>query len=230
MTRSFTIDNIRGIAFILMTIYHIFYVCDMTPSTTGEITNYTDNKILDYTGKIARTLFILLAGYSLYHSYKKYKDNFPKERVKRSFTILIHALIMSAITYYYYPDKFIRFGILHFIFLVTLLSPLFAPYKNVTLIIFAILLFINFPSIHSIIDTITGSKIHFSMMDWFPLRKNFSLLLVGLLIAQHFNFKNININFLEQEIPILTKIGQNTLNLYTMHFVILFVLINYLKR
>ena len=51
MTRSYTIDNIRGIAFILMTIYHIFYVCDMTPSNTGEITNYTDNKILDYTGK-----------------------------------------------------------------------------------------------------------------------------------------------------------------------------------
>jgi uncharacterized membrane protein len=34
MTRSYTIDNIRGIAFILMTIYHIFYVCDMTLSNT----------------------------------------------------------------------------------------------------------------------------------------------------------------------------------------------------
>ena len=173
MARSYTIDNLKGIAFLLMLIYHICSVWDLT---TG-ITEYKKIPVIDYMGIIARTLFILLAGYSINSSYKKHKESFFSERIKRSFTILGHALIMTILTYILYPDKYIRFGILHFIFLATLVSPLLAPYKNITLIIFIISILIDYPRVNSTRDTITGAYIHNSMIDWFPLNKNIPIIL-----------------------------------------------------
>ena len=217
MVRHHTIDNLRGFAFILMFIFHLYSIWDAINGT-----NYRQASILHYMGIIARTLFILLAGYSIYMSYKKHKDDFKTERTKRSITILVHAIIMTLASYILTPDKYIRFGILHFIFLTTLTSPLFAPYKTLTLIIFILSIIIDYPQVNEIIDTITGARVHNSMMDWFPLNKNLPIILLGLVIAQQIN-RPLKINILEREIPIVTELGKNSLNLYTGHYVIIMI-------
>ena len=108
MNRLISIDNLRGIAFIFMVIQHIPYFYDVVHNYE---TNYSKNIFINYSGKIARYTFIILAGVSL-GLFKK-KNN--KNRIKRSLIILFHALLISIVTYILYPNYWVRFGILHFI-------------------------------------------------------------------------------------------------------------------
>jgi uncharacterized membrane protein len=79
--RLFLLDNIRGIAFIFMIIHHIFYFYDVSRNYN---TSYANNKFVSMSGKIARTIFILLAGYATYSAYQKYsKEN--KSHIKQRF-------------------------------------------------------------------------------------------------------------------------------------------------
>ena len=114
--RNNSIDNLRGIAFIFMIIHHIFYLYDVT---NNYKTNYSSNILIETSGNIARTLFIFLIGVSLSLTSK---DKSIKKRLKRSFTIAMHALFISFVTYMYYPYKFIKFVVLNFIELESLLG------------------------------------------------------------------------------------------------------------
>jgi uncharacterized membrane protein len=227
MIRYSIIDNLRGIAFILMVIQHIFYFKDVSNDYT---TSYSSNIFVDYSGIIARTLFIFLAGLSL----SLIDRSKVEKKIKRIGEIAIHALIISLVTYIYYPKYFVRFGILHFMALasliVTLLLPILDSIKiRYKLLLLISLVFIKPPLINSFIDTITGAQIHNNMMDWFPLHPWIILFLFGFIIGEdkssleHLN--NININS-----DLLRSIGQNTLNLYTIHVIILIVYYNSLKK
>ena len=218
--RYLFIDNLRGIAFILMIIHHIFYFKDVS---NGYSTSYADNQFVQLSGICARTLFIFLVGLSLSIPDKKS----TKKRIKRSGEILLHALIISFATYMFYPDIFIRFGVLHFIALASLLGSYFVDKKALTIIcifIFAIIkpLSVNNP----VIDTITGAKLNYSMMDYFPLFPWFGLVLFGLFVGQTTNLSKIDKTFNVFNNNKLIKIGQNCLNLYTTHVIFLLIIYN----
>jgi uncharacterized membrane protein len=68
------------------------------------------------------------------------------------------------------------------------------------------------------------------MMDYFPLNKWLPLILAGLIVGQHFNLSKLNFNNFLSNNNILTKIGQNSLQLYTSHVVILLIFFYYLKK
>jgi uncharacterized membrane protein len=231
--RYLFIDNLRGIAFIFMIIHHIFYFKDASNNYT---TSYSDNIFIKLSGIIARTLFIFLVGLSLSTTKdNKNKDNKNnlKKKIKRSGEILIHALIISFITYIYYPNHFIRFGVLHFISLASLLGSFFVDKKILTIIFMIIFIILKPVSVNnSFIDTITGGKINYNMMDYFPFFKWFKLVLFGLFIGQNIDLlkieyilKKIN-NKIFNKNNILTKIGQNCLHLYTFHIVLLIFIYN----
>jgi uncharacterized membrane protein len=221
--RYLFIDNLRGIAFLLMIIHHIFYFKDVS---TGYSTSYADNIIVKNSGNIARTLFIFLVGLSLSVTDIKNKKSI-KKRVKRSTEILIHALIISFVTYIFYPNYFVRFGILHFIALASLLGSFFIDKKKLTIIfIFIFILLKPFSVNNKIIDTITGGQIHYNMMDYFPLFPWFGLVLFGLFVGQTSDLSKIDKKFNFINNKILTNIGQNCLNLYTAHFILLIIIYN----
>jgi uncharacterized membrane protein len=69
------IDNLRGIAFLLMIIHHIFYFKDVS---TNYSTSYANNIFVKSSGIVARTLFIFLVGLSLSIS-----DNNKKSKKKK---------------------------------------------------------------------------------------------------------------------------------------------------
>lgn len=222
--RLIYIDNLRGLAFLLMVFQHIFYFYDV--SNNFE-TLYSSNFFVSLAGIISRTTFILLAGISVYMAYERNKNNFINKRFYRSLEILGHACIISLVTYLLYPNLFVRFGILHFLALATLLISFLAPYKIlsvVILIITIIILFTNYPDVNSFIDTITGAQIHFPMMDWFPLNHWLPVILIGLIFAQNINLDQF---IFKQQIfnnkNILTSIGKNSLNFYTIHIILLLV-------
>lgn len=227
MTRLLVFDNLRGIAFLFMIIHHLFYFYDVTFSTRNA-----DNKYISMVGMIARCLFIFLAGISLSLT-KKNSKNPIKKRVKRSLEIGMHALIVTALTYMYYPDKIIRFGILHFISLATFLCSFVAPYPKLTVIIFVLSLFYKPSNQNPLFDTIMGANnFHFNMIDWFPLFPWISLMLSGVMIGQNIDMNiinKINIPILNNN-NILTTLGQNALELYTGHLVLLLVIYNNMKK
>ena len=57
--RLIYIDNLRGIAFIFMIIQHIVYFYDVS---NNYKTSYAKTNLIETSGTISRTLFILLAG------------------------------------------------------------------------------------------------------------------------------------------------------------------------
>jgi len=221
------IDNLRGIAFILMIIHHIFYFKDVSNNYS---TSYANNIFVKFSGTVARTLFIFLVGLSLSINDNNKKSNKLKKRIDRSFDILVNALIVSFVTYMYHPTIFIRFGVLHFISLASLLGSFFIDKKLLTFICMILFVIIKPISVNNkIIDTITGSKINYNMMDYFPLFPWFGLVLFGLFIGKNSDLSKINesLNFINY--TTLTKIGQNSLKLYTSHIILLLVIYNMKK-
>lgn len=230
--RYLFIDNLRGIAFLFMVIHHIFYFKDVSNDYT---TSYADNIFVQSSGTLARTLFIFLVGLSL--SIPNKKEFNIKKRLNRSLEILVNAGIISFITYMYYPEVFVRFGVLHFIALASLLGSYFIDKKQLTFVFMLVFLLLKPMSVNnSLIDTITGAKLNYNMMDYFPLFPWFGLLLFGLHVGQTSNLMdiekvltNINSNIFTEN-NILTKIGQNALSLYTFHIILLIFIYNIKKH
>ena len=228
------IDVLRGIFFIPMFIFHLFSFYDLTSNFT---TRLSYNKILTYLGYV-RNLYIILAGYSLHLSWKSYQETqinlnkkptifgFIKYRFIRSGNIAFNALIITIISHILYPSYGIKFGILHFIAFGTLLLSPIATFENINITIFFSIIWLYItsynliPIVNPIIDTITGNFIHYSAADYFPLNRNLILLIFGLFLGQtiHPKLKPHNIN------NIYKFMGQNSLELYTIHFIIIMIL------
>jgi uncharacterized membrane protein len=213
-----TIDNLRGIAFILMLIQHIFYFYDVSMNYT---TSYSSIDFIALSGSISRILFILLAGYMI-----GYKETSIEKRAYRSGEILLHAMLLTVLTYFLYPNYFIRFGILHFLAIGTLLISFVAPYKILTIILL-IVLFIKIPTIHPFIDLIIGTETPTNSMDYFPLKTWFPVLLIGLIIGQNVDLNKLGLLDFNNTI---TDIGKNSLNLYTGHIVLLLVVFKFINN
>ena len=222
MTRVEIIDNLRGVAFIFMIIQHIFYFYDV--STYYE-TEYSKNELIQMSGTIARTLFIFLAGCSIVLNYKKNKENFIKNKFKRNIEILLHASIISIITYILYPEFYIRFGILHFIGVASILCSFIVPYPESYLFFIILFLILQPPKINDFIDTITGASLKYNMMDWFPLFKWLPLFILGMYFMENTDIEKIQMS----ENKFLSFLSKNSLNLYTGHVVLFLFLFKYLK-
>ena len=232
------IDILRGLFFIPMFIFHLFSFYDLTNNFN---TSLSSNNFLSFIGNV-RNLYILLAGYSIYLSYKSYKESnkkssasgFIKYRFLRSGTIAMHALLITILSHYLYPNYGIKFGILHFIAVGTLVLAPIAALDNstITFIVGAIWLYITsnnlIPSSNEIVNTITGKFIHYNMADYFPLNTKLILLICGLFLAQviHPKLKPTK----NDKTSILEEMGKNSLELYTSHFVIIMIAYYILKN
>lgn len=222
MERIKIIDNLRGIAFLFMVFQHIFYFYDVS---NNYQTSFASMDIVNYSGLFARVLFILLSGYSVYMNYEKDKDKDKNlnvvKRAKRSFEILMHGFVITLVTYILYPQYFVKFGILHFLAVGTLLVSFLAPYKLLSVIVLFVIMNITYPKINPYVDVVTGAGANSFMMDWFPLNKWLPLLLSGLVLGQ-----TIPTTSLPQILDFdnfITDIGKNSLNFYTIHLVVLLV-------
>jgi uncharacterized membrane protein len=220
MQRYLTIDKLRGVSFIFMFIFHIFSIYDYS---TLFRSNISGSNTLQFIG-LVRNIFIILAGISMTLSFKNSKiknKNFYISRVNRSAEIMANAVIISVLTHILTPDLGVKFGILHFIGLGTLITSPLVQSELLTIIALVASVIFKFPVINKYIDTITGASIRYSTVDWFPLNKNLPLLIFGILLGQTiFNYvheEKMNENENEN---ILSWIGKNSLPLYTLHFVI----------
>jgi len=251
--RYYEIDTIKGIAVILMVIVHIFYL-----STIMNVKNYNINGgILRLIAVISHTLFIFIVGMNLSINYQKYKledkDKYINKQIKRGLFLLGSGMILSLLTYLAFGNKYIRFGILHFIGISIILSTLIIHNKNLSIYIASVIgiiyTIINNRNIRSILFNkcsntpflcfITGLvNIKYTSIDHFPLIPYFGLICIGIYSGYRlynnnkrllFNneiekYKNSKIN------NILGSLGKNSFKIYVSHLLILYLVFMIYKR
>ena len=100
--RIFEIDLIRGIAIILMIIFHL--IVDLKDFYNYQLDYLSGFWYLE--GKFSAILFILICGISSTLSH-----NSTRHGIK----VFIYAMILTAVTYIFNESCYILFGILHFL-------------------------------------------------------------------------------------------------------------------
>lgn len=212
MPRNLSIDSFRGLLFFPMFIFHLVIFYDLKYNTNNISTPY-----INVLGNV-RILYILLAGASLYLYKKKYgKKSFEKKLFNKK--MLFSIIIITILSHCLYPGQGIKFGILHFIFLASLIvCGIDDNYLNY--LILAIFIIKNLlPNLHS---TILGPQASYASLDWFPLLTHISLFItgyhIGKILYEHYdkipNFGNKTLAF----------IGKNSLEFYVGHFILLMML------
>lgn len=243
--RLFLLDYLRGIAFILMVIYHIFLFLKLFTNISININNI----FLKLFGIFARYLFIILFGFSLYLSYYKYKDNYKeykKKYIQKIKLLFISSIYITLFTYIILPEKYVYFGVLHFMCLSMILLYYIINKYNILIFLLIILtilsIYMNNYKIYYITNNIVigilGLGYYKSSMDHFKLLKWLNVVIIGILLGhriinnKYISLKNNisekkNTNDTNKLLVNLKWIGSNTLFLYNIHFPIIYIIIYY---
>ncbi len=129
LPRILWVDALRGFAIVLMIVFHFCY--DL------RYFGYVDWSVPDGDywwpfRYIILTLFIFTAGLSLSLAYGQQWDT--KKFSKRSLFVGLSALLVTAMSLLLFPTAWIYFGILHFIFIASLLSLLWLRLPRVAIV------------------------------------------------------------------------------------------------
>tara|TARA_Y100000389_G_C17453092_1_gene516155 strand:+ start:1998 stop:2720 length:723 start_codon:yes stop_codon:yes gene_type:complete len=230
MKRYDEIDILKGIAVILMIIFHFYYF----PNQYGFTEIEYDTTLLKFIAKIAQIIFITCVGINLV--FAKNKNSDAKIHLQRVMKIAFYALLMSIFTYHVFKEKYVKFGILHFVAFSSLV--LFAFVDNVeameiiTAIIFLVYLLNHYkPELFKIIPqpfAFIGGFYNdrYSAIDHFPIIPWILLICLGTFIGNHLVTKNIDTpSFLNNNAVsnALKNIGKRSLEIYAVHWAVLYV-------
>jgi len=143
------LDIFRGIAILLMIIFHINY--SLLNIFNIDALNFS--KIFWFIeGRISALLFIFIAWISFLLAEKKYWNKIIKKYIKVIALLSWISLLISLSTFLFFTEQYIRFWIIHFFalsFLLMLLFRLFKYYNFLFWIIFIIYWFYFIPVIES---------------------------------------------------------------------------------
>lgn len=231
--RFWEIDFFRGLAVLLMMLFHFLYDLDYFRLLTLSM----NSGPLLYLGRSSAVLFILLSGTALSISYSKKKNGnpdpfkapeseFPKY-LKRGLKLFSLGLLLSAVTRIFLKDQYIVFGILHFFGTASILVYPLLPLKKGNLLsgLLCILagLFLREKTFgFSTLLWLGFLPEHFRSLDYFPIFPWFGVLLLGLYLGKtlypegrrNFAFKDLSKN-----LPVkgLCRIGKHSLFIYLIH-------------
>jgi uncharacterized membrane protein len=222
--RIWEIDFLRAIAIILMVIFHIVY--DLN-EFLGIEADYLSG-FWYWEGKTSALMFIFLAGIS---------SGFSKNTVKRGIKILIFAMVITLVTYIFFREQYIRFGILHLLGTSMVLFPLLKKMNNVLLFISAVFIALTSISIKStLVDT--SLLLPFGVMyrgfvtlDYYPISPYLSVFILGILAYKMYYYKGQSIFKFHYKNEYLSIISKNSLAIYLIHQPVLVgmaIMINFL--
>lgn len=217
------LDMFRGVAILLMVLFHINY--SLVNIFGIEFFNFSE--LFWYiVGKISAIGFIFIAGISLFLAGKKYGISVWKKYFKYGFILAVLASLISWVTYFVFPDQYIRFWILHFFALSFFLLPFFSGlwYWNILLAGGIIIYGIYFlPIVENPYFYWIGFKYPwFTSADYYPLIPYFWVLLWGYsfaLILERYQKLGIFQTWWKQHFPgkFLSKTGKYSLLIYILH-------------
>jgi uncharacterized membrane protein len=234
--RFWEVDFFRGLAVVLMLLYHTIF--DL---------NYfgIHNYILDfgfwfYLARLTAFIFVLIVGVSLVLSYNRNCElrndsQFLLKLIKRGSRIFFLGLLITLTTYLLIGDGFIIFGVLHFIgFSIVISFPFIRLYKfNIILGSFFILMglyvqqtTVNFPWLL----WLGFSFNNFYTLDFFPLFPWFGVILIGISLGNCL-YCNYERGFALPEwsnlllVRSISTLGKKSLMIYLFHQPIVIIIL-----
>jgi uncharacterized membrane protein len=187
--RFVEIDLMRGIAVIMMVIYHVLfdiYFFNISPVdvTTG---------FWKLFAIVTASLFLLLVGISFTLSASKAEKlldrrNFLLKYLKRGISVLLIAAMISVVTWWYLGEGYIIFGILHLIGFSIIIAPFFFHRKQLSLYGGILIIIIG-----TILSSVRGPFIllplgiypaSFYSVDYTPIFPWFGIVLIGIYIGE----------------------------------------------
>jgi uncharacterized membrane protein len=212
------IDFYRGIAFINMAIFHFIFNLQLFGIINFNI--FTNEYTTIWRGAIV-FIFLICVGITMVLVKKRFKD-------RKFFTFSINNLFLSSIlislvTYIIFPNQWIYFGILHFIFFAKIVTSFFVN-RAFTSLVLAISIFVLFYFIGSYNVFIPLYKI--GVLSWHTLDIIYIIPWLGVvflgIFLGHFPFYKYLPVF---EIKSILWLGKHSLSMYLVHQAILFPLV-----
>ncbi|NHZ69840.1 MAG: DUF1624 domain-containing protein [Thermotogales bacterium] len=128
--RLVVIDALRGVAILLMVVYHFFF--DLSYFGLAGFNFYQDPFWL-HSRTFILSMFLLLVGVSLVLASGRKLDT--RRYMKRLAMLVASALLITVSTWWMFGERFIFFGVLHFIALASVLGLLFVRAGWVNLVL-----------------------------------------------------------------------------------------------
>jgi len=230
MRRYDEIDILKGVAVICMMVFHFYYF----PNQYGFKEIKYDTVTLKTIAKVAQIIFITCVGINLV--FAKHKNSDPKVHLQRVIKLSLYAMLMSLFTYHVFGDKYVKFGILHFVAFSSLVLFHFVDdfnkMKIITATIFIIyILNTMFPELFRIIPqpfAFIGGFYNdrYSAVDHFPIIPWILLICLGTFIGHNLlqnEYKSYDVFVKNPLSDILKNIGKKSLEIYAVHWIILYI-------
>ncbi|QQR84226.1 DUF1624 domain-containing protein [Candidatus Peregrinibacteria bacterium] len=213
------LDEWRGLAIVGMVFYHLAFDLD-----------YSGILLFDFSSlfwliwaRLVQFSFLLLVGLSLFLSFKNSSSNheFLRKQARRAAFIFAMGMLITLITYFAFPDAYIRFGVLHLVAVSIVIGSLLIRNIPATLTLACSSVILG--QLFEKVTTNTSWLIPIGVFpqntysfDWFPLFPWLSLPLSGILLGRlldHFQLWNA----FNVPIPPLEFIGRHALLIYLVH-------------
>lgn len=249
--RFWEIDFLRGIAVILMIVYHFLF----DVSYFGDYSIDVNSGIFWIIGRGCAVMFLTLVGVSLTVSYSrtilKYKEKKTvyKKYILRGLKIFLLGLIITIFTWIIFPKSFIMFGILHLIGVSIILSILClrltsidentdvnkrSNIVNLLLGFVVIIIGIYLSSFSFDFDWLFWlgfAPYHLNTFDYFPIFPWFGFVLIGIFLgnklysnySRRFRFINNPNKYITNA---LNFMGRHSLIIYFIHQPILMLILH----
>ena len=212
--RYLELDIIRASAIILMVIFHFFY--DLSMYKYLDINTHSDTFWV-YFRNLIIFLFMSSVGISLYIVNER-EFNF-KKNLKRLAKLFAVSALISIVSYVMYPKYWIYFGIIHLIFVSSIVGLLFVRLPWVALVVGVSIVTLNFFDLLSMtwLYDLTQSTLHLPMYTkdmayFFPW---VGVVCIGIFIGYKKYFDiNLASTPLREKVAFL---GQHALIIYLVH-------------
>jgi len=220
--RFWEIDALRGIAVLMMITFHFLF----------DLNYFRGFSIALSSGfwlvfaRATLTVFLLLVGISLSLSYSRVKDKLDgstaaKKYLKRGLRIFCYGLAITAVTFAFFPQGAIWFGVLHCIGISIILAIPVLPRKRTVLVLGIVLILlgvllaqftVSFPWLLWLGFYPAG----FYTFDYVPLLPWFGVVLLGLFLGKSF-YGNRKPSEGPKAAGPLNWLGRHSLLIYLIH-------------